>query len=64
MKQPIIDKALKELENYFGGINGFTEGTNKFVTSILEQVYDCGHADGYSELVYNDIESAIEDFGE
>lgn len=54
MKQPTIDKALKELENYFGGTeHKFNEGTKKFVTSIIEHVYDGGHCDGYAAHFYD-----------
>ena len=59
MKQPTIDNALKELEDYFGGVNHkFNEGTKKFVTSILNHVYDGGHCDGYAERVYAEMETA------
>lgn len=68
MKQPTIDKAVKELEDYFGGVeHKFTEGTKKFVTSIITHVYDGGHCDGYAARIYDEIEqqdnqmSAIED---
>ena len=66
MKQPTIDKALKALEEYFNR-EGFNEGTKKYVTSILNDVYDGGHCDGYAARIYDEIEqqdnqmSAIED---